>query len=741
MPGKKGEKKKEAYIQEQPIVDTLELNYMPYAMSVIVSRAIPEIDGFKPSHRKLLYTMYKMGLLNNARTKSSNVVGQTMKLNPHGDAAIYETMVRLTEGNASLVIPFVDSKGNFGKVYSRDMAYAAARYTEVKLAQICGELFQDIDKNTVAFVDNYDSTTKEPVLLPTTFPNILVNPNQGIAVGMASSFCGFPLQEVCAAAIAYLKNEACDLLEYLKGPEFPTGGEYVYNQQELKRLVETGRSSMVIRGKYQFDAENNCIEVTEIPYTTNLEAIIDKIILLVKSNRIRDITDIRDETDLKGLKITIDLKKNTNPDLLMHKLYSMTPLSDTFSCNFNLLIKSRPKTLGIRDILKEWVLFRTESIKNQTAFDIEKKTEKLHLLNGLSKILVDIDKAISIIRNTELETLVIPNLMDGFEIDSLQAEYIAEIKLRNINREYILRRIEERKQLQDEIAELTDTLNNENKIKKIIAEQLTKVSKKFNRPRRTAVIQEEDLADYTEEDFIDDYTVNLFLTQENYFKKISAVSIRSSSDQKLKPEDSIICKAESANRGEVLFFSDQHTVYKRKLNDFPDCKASSLGEYLPNVLGLEPEEVILYMATLTEYKGFMLFVYENGKAAKIQMESYATKVNRKKLIHAYSSRSPIVWMEYLEEDQDILLIRNFDKATLLNTSMIPENATKNSAGIQVYTLKKNSKITSAKLAHNFQTANLEYYRTNKIPSTGHFIQEADKANNDIPTQIQLSDLL
>lgn len=724
-------------IQEQKITDTLELNYMPYAMSVIVSRAIPEIDGFKPSHRKLLYTMYKMGLTSGDRTKSSNVVGQTMKLNPHGDGAIYETLVRLTEGNNSLILPFVDSKGNFGKQYSRDMAYAAPRYTEVKLATICNEIFADIDKNTVEFVDNYDGSTKEPLLLPTTFPNILVNPNQGIAVGMASSFCSFNLAEICETTIHYIKNENIDLLQYIKAPDFSSGGQLIYNEKELRQIYSTGRGSFKVRAKYRFDEQNSCIDIYEIPYTTNIESIIDKIIFLVKNNKIKDITDVRDETDLGGLKITIDVKRNTKIDMLMHKLYSLTPLSDSFSCNFNLLINGRPKTLGISSILNEWVLFRMESVKNQVSYDMKKKSDKLHLLEGLAKILVDIDKAISIIRNTELETMVIPNLMSGFNIDEKQSEYIAEIKLRNINKEYILNRIKELDSLKEEIAILTETLKSDTKIKNIICSQLKAVAKKYGKPRRTDILTEDSIVEITQEDLIEDYGIKLFLTEQNYFKKISLVSMRSASEQKLKEDDKIIYDVETTNKADILLFSNKHNVYKLKANDVADCKASSMGDYLNNLLGFEEEERIVYLTTTIDYSGYMLFAFENGKVAKVAMQSYATKVNRKKLVNAYSNKSKLVYMIKIEGDIDILLTRNFDKATLLNTSLLTPNASKNATGMQVYILKKNSLVTALYTGEEFQADDIEYYRTIKLPTTGHFIQEKDKNKNNIEIQSKL----
>ncbi|MBM6828990.1 topoisomerase IV [Anaerotignum lactatifermentans] len=728
---------KENFIQEQPITTTLEQNYMPYAMSVIVSRAIPEIDGLKPSHRKLLYTMYQMGLLRGDRTKSTNVVGQTMKLNPHGDAAIYETLVRLTDGNGALLTPLVDSKGNFGKQYSRDMACAASRYTEVKLAPICAEIFADIDKNTVDFTDNYDGSMKEPLLLPTTFPNILANPNLGIAVGMASAICSFNLAELCEATAAFIKDPSADLCELLPAPDFSTGAQLIYNRKELEQIYRTGRGSIKLRAKYRYDAKNNCIEIYEIPYTTNIETIIDKIIALVKNGKIREITDIRDETDLNGLKIAIDIKRSTNAELLMHKLYSLTPLSDSFSCNFNVLIQGHPMTLGIGGILQHWTEFRMDAIRRQTAFDIQKKTEKQHLLEGLAKILLDIDKAISIIRNTELESMVVPNLMTGFDIDEVQAEYIAEIRLRNINKEYILKRTAELDELKKEIEELKQILGSDTKIKNIICRQLKAIAKKYGQPRKTEIVQEEEIPTLDKEDFIEDYGIRLFLTEQNYFKKISLVSLRSAGEQKLKEDDRMLLELESTNRADLLFFSDQCNVYKLKANDAPDTKASALGEYLPNLLGMEPEEHILYMTATTDYSGFMVFFFENGKGVKVPLSSYATKTNRKKLVNAYSSRAALVYMEKLDADRDYLLMRNSDKATVLNTELLPAAASKNAAGVQLYTLKKNSSISRVCPAEEFVTEDLEYYRTRKIPTTGHFIQEKDKANNQVPGQIRL----
>lgn len=724
-------------INEQNITDTLELNYMPYAMSVIVSRAIPEIDGFKPSHRKLLYTMYKMGLLTGARTKSSNVVGQTMRLNPHGDAAIYETMVRLTEGNMSLNVPFVDSKGNFGKQYSRDMAYAAARYTEVKLAPVCNEIFADIDKNTVDFVDNYDSTTKEPSLLPTTFPNILVNANQGIAVGMASNICGFNLKEVCNAAISYIKNPSADIIEDMPAPDFPGGGEIIYNRDDIEQLYRTGKGSIKVRARYRYDKSNNCIDIYEIPYTTNIETIIDKIIAIVKSGKIKDITDVRDETDLNGLKITVDIKKSADPETVMQKLFALTPLCDSFPCNFNILIDGRPKTLGVYDILREWVEFRKKSIIRMVTFDINKKSDKLHLLEGLSKILMDIDKAISIIRHTEEEKMVIPNLMSGFKIDEIQAEYIAEIKLRNINKEYILNRLKELESLKKDIANLKETLKSDAKIKKIIISQLQSVAKKYGYERRSPIVYDHMPVQLNKEDFIEDYAVKLFLTNENYFKKIPVISLMRASEQKLKENDFIVSEQDANNKDEILFFSSKFNVYKMKANDIADTKASLLGDYLNNVLDMEPDERIVYFTVANEYKGHMIFGFENGKMARIAMSAYETKFNRKKLINAYSSKSRLVFICRAVEDKDVVMLRDYDKAVLINTALIPENTTKSSNGVQVFTLKKNSIMSCGYPAEEFKAENIERYRMKKIPSTGHFIKEEDKELNKIPMQMIL----
>jgi len=711
---------------EQKIVDTLESNYMPYAMSVILSRAIPEIDGLKPSHRKLLYTMYKMGLLTGGRTKSANVVGQTMKLNPHGDMAIYETLVRLTRGNGALLHPYVDSKGNFGKYYSRDMKFAAPRYTEVKLDKICEELFKDLDKNTVDFVDNYDGTMKEPVLLPTTYPNILVNSNQGIAVGMASNICSFNLIEVCDAAIAYLVDEDADISEHLKAPDFPSGGQIIYNKKNIERIYNTGRGSFKLRAKYRFDKENNCIEIFEIPYTTTTEAIMDGIITLIKDNKIKEIVDVRDETDLKGLKITLDLKKNTEPDILMEKLFRFTTLEDSFNCNFNILINGRPKVLGIKGILKEWVLFRIECIKRQITYDIGKKSDKLHLLLGLKKILLDIDKAIKIIRNTEEDALVIPNLMEGFGIDRQQAEFVAEIKLRNLNKEYILNRVSEIESLKSSIEELKNTLGSEKKIKKVIIKQLKDVAKKYGKPRKTEIIHEEHIEEITHENLIEDYNLKLFLTKENYLKKIPLTSLRGNPEQKLKEDDEIIQEVEGRNKSDLLLFSNKHTVYKLKLFEVEDCKASSLGIYLANLLELEEGEEIIYITATDEYKGYMIFGFENGKVAKIDLKSYETKTNRKKLANAYSDTSKLIYISHILEDVELVAFSSLNKVLVFDTSKINPKTTRNSQGVQVLKSKNGSTMTGIKALEDTGIKDFDYYRTKNIPAVGYYLKEEDE---------------
>lgn len=719
-------------IEEQKICDTLEKNYMPYAMSVIISRAIPEIDGFKPSHRKLLYTMYKMGLLTGNRTKSANVVGQTMKLNPHGDMAIYETMVRLTRGNDALIHPFIDSKGNFGKRHSRDMAFAAPRYTEVKLDDICSEIFRDMDKNTVDFIDNYDGTMKEPMLLPTTFPNILVSANQGIAVGMANSMCSFNLTEVCEAAVEFIKNENVNIKQYLKAPDFSSGGQLIYKDREIDEIYNTGRGSFKLRARYRFDKKNSCIEIYEIPYTTTTESIIDAIVELVKSGKIKEVSDVRDETDLGGLKITIDMKRGSNTqedaDSLMNKLFKLTTLQDSFSCNFNILIDGRPRVMGVKGILAEWTSFRINCIKRQTAFDIQKKEEKLHLLLGLKEILLDIDKAISIIRHTEKDSEVVPNLIKGFNIDQIQADFIAEIKLRNLNREYILKRISEVDELNKELEGLRDILADEKKVKKIIIKQLDSVAKKYGKPRRTEIIHEEVLEEITEEHFIEDYKLKIFLTEHNYLKKISLASLRANPEQKLKDDDKLLQEIETHNKADLLLFSNKQTVYKLKIYEIEDCKASSLGEYLTNLLQLEQDEKILYITATDDYKGYMIFCFDNGKAAKIDMGSYATKTNRRKLANAYSGAAPLVEMLFITEDIELVAFSSIDKVLIFNTSGINPKTTRDSQGVQVMNSKKGSTIVKIKKVEEVEFVNPDYYRTKNIPATGYYLKEEDKVD-------------
>ncbi len=721
---------------EQDIVSTLENNYMPYAMSVIVSRAIPEIDGFKPSHRKLLYTMYKMGLLTGNKTKSSNIVGQTMKLNPHGDMAIYETMVRLTRGNNALLHPFVDSKGNFGKQYSRDMKFAAPRYTEAKLDKLCEEIFKDIDKNTVEFMDNYDGTMKEPVLLPTTFPNILVNANQGIAVGMASNICSFNLEEICETTSALIDNPEITLEDYLKAPDFSSGGQLIYSEKEIRDIYSNGKGGFKVRAKYRFDKENSCIEIIEIPYTTTVEAIMDQIIDLIKAGKIKEITDVRDETDLNGLKLTLDIRKSTDPDALMNKLFKLTPLQDSFNCNFNILINGKPRVMGVRTILNEWLTFRVDCIKRQTLYDIDKKSDKLHLLMGLKKILMDIDKAIAIIRGTEQETLVIPNLMSGFQIDEIQAEYIAEIKLRNLNKEYILNRVSEADDLVKEIAELKDIYGNESKVKKIIQKQLKEIVKKFGQPRRTEIIHEEHVEEITTEHLIEDYNLKIFLTEQNYLKKIALVSLRANPDHKLKDDDTIVQEIDTHNKADLLLFSNRFNVYKTKIYDIPDCKASSLGEYLTNLLGLENDEKIIYVTATDNYEGYMLFFYETGKGSKIEMSSYATKTNRKKLANAYYDGSPLVRMMFITEDLDLAATSSIKKMLVFNTEGINPKSTRDSQGVQVLTSKKGSTLVNIKTLDEMQLTDVDYYRTKNIPAIGCYIKDEDKADIQLTLDLE-----
>lgn len=717
---------------EQNITHALEKNYMPYAISVIISRAIPEIDGFKPSHRKLLYTMYKMNLLNGNRTKSSNVVGQTMKLNPHGDMAIYETMVRLTRGNGALLHPLIDSKGNFGMQQSRDMAFAAPRYTEVKLDSICSELFGDIDKNTVDFTDNYDGTMKEPTLLPTSFPNVLVNPNQGIAVGMASNICSFNLNEVCKTTIEYLKDAECDLAKTLLAPDFSTGAKLIFKEQEMNDIFRTGRGSFKLRAKYQYDKKNNCIEVTEIPYTTTVEAIIDKIVEMVKQGKLRDISDLRDETDLKGLKLTLDLKRGVDPEKLMARLYKQTPLEDSFSCNFNILIDGSPRVMGVREILSEWTRFRLACIKRRLEFDLDKKNHRLHLLLGLEKILMDIDKAIAIIRKTEEEAQVVPNLMAGFGIDAIQAEYIAEIKLRHLNKEYILNRLKDIDSLKAEIAEIQKTLASNVAMKHIIIRELENIMKKYGKERRTEIITEDDIVVLEEENMVEDYKVKMFLTEQNYLKKISLVSLRASSEQKLKEDDRILCESECSNRDEALFFSSRCNCYKMKINDIPDCKASVLGEYLPNLLGMEADEKIVYMVTTNEkYEGNLLFSFENGKMAKVPLASYATKTNRKKLANAYYEKSPLASVRFLPQEQELVAFSSINKVLIFDTAKIPLKTTRSSMGVQVMTPKKGSVIARVCTLDEVTFTDFDYYRTKNIPARGAYLKDDDVQGEQI----------
>ena len=721
---------KKPIIENQVITETLEKNYMPYAMSVIISRAIPEIDGFKPSHRKLLYTMYKMGLLSGNRTKSANVVGQTMKLNPHGDMAIYETMVRLTEGNGALLVPLVDSKGNFGRQYSRDMAFAASRYTEVRLSKVCAEIFRDMDKNTIDFVDNYDGTLKEPVLLPTTFPNILANPNQGIAVGMASNICSFNLRELCEATIAVMKNPEADLLDIMPAPDFPGGGELIYKPDEMREIYKTGRGSIRVRSKYEYDKKNNCIEIKEIPYTASVEVIIEKIVDLVKAGKIKEISDVRDETDLKGLKLTIDLKRGTDPEKLMAKLFKATQLEDSFGCNFNILVEGSPMVLGVNDILCEWLRFRRSCVTRSVAYDIEKKSDKLHLLEGLEKILLDIDRAIKIIRETEEEAQVIPNLMTGFNISEKQAEYVAEIKLRNLNREYILKRTAEIENLKEELEELNSILQSKSKVNKIIEKQLKEVSKKFGAERRTILISEDDIVESVTEEEVPDYAVRLFRTREGYLKKIPVTSLRMSGEQKLKDGDSMIEEVEVSNRAEVIFFGGG-SAYKMKVNDIPDGKASQLGEFIPNLVAMEEKADIIGMALPGDYSGNVLFCFENGKCAKIPMASYATKSNRRRLTGAYSVNSGAIAMYQLKEDTDIILISSAEKALCLNTEKIPLKTTRTTQGVNVMTLRRGAVIKEARLAETSGFADPKRYRPRNIPAAGSALRDEDKGIEQI----------
>jgi len=718
-----------AEVLEQNITDTLELNYMPYAMSVIVSRAIPEIDGFKPSHRKLLYTMYDMGLLTKPRTKSANIVGQTMRLNPHGDAAIYETMVRLARGNESLNHPFVDSKGNFGKVYSRDMAYAASRYTEAKLDPICQELFRDIDSDTVDFVDNYDSTMQEPTLLPTTFPNVLVSSNTGIAVGMASNICGFNLKEVCDTAIARIKDPGCSLLDTLPAPDFPTGGEILYDPLQMAEIYRTGRGSFQVRAKWRYVKEGNLIEIYEIPYTTTTEAILDKVADLMKAGKIREISDMRDETDLNGLKLTIDLKRGVDPEKLMARLMKATPLMDSFPCNFNILIAGMPKVLGVGEILEEWTAWRSQCVKRRVFFQLQKKKDRLHLLKGLKKILLDIDLAIKIIRETESDAEVIPNLMIGFGIDQIQAEFVAEIKLRNINKEYILKRLQDTDDLQKEIAELTDILSSERKIRNIIVKELKAVADKYGKERKTTLVFEHQLAvEAEEEDETPDYPVTVFVSKGGYFKKITPQSLRMSGEQKFKEGDALAFSRETTNKAELLVFTDKAQVYKTRLSEFDDSKASVLGDFLPAKLAMDEGENVLAVCLPVDYKGSMIFVFENGKVAKVDLSAYETKSNRRKLTGAYCDKSPVKAIFCLpldKEDQQIALYATDGRCLIFAVAQLQAKTTRSTLGVAVMTLKKNKLLDRAVLLEDTAIQNQTRYRAKTLPAAGAVLKEED----------------
>ena len=715
-----------AEVLQQNITDTLELNYMPYAMSVIVSRAIPEIDGFKPSHRKLLYTMYDMGLLTGARTKSANIVGQTMRLNPHGDAAIYETMVRLSRGYEALLHPFIDSKGNFGKVYSRDMAYAASRYTEAKLDPICAELFRDIDSDTVDFVDNYDSTRKEPTLLPTTFPNVLVSNNTGIAVGMASNICGFNLKEVCETAIARIRHPDCDLLDTLPAPDFPTGGEILYDPKEMAEIYRTGRGSFRIRAKWRYLKEGNLIEIYEIPYTTSTEAILDKVAELTKAGKIREIADMRDETDLSGLKLTIDLKRGVDPEKLMARLMRLTPLQDSFPCNFNILIEGSPQVLGVGQILEEWTAWRAGCIKRRVYFQLQKKKDRLHLLKGLKKILLDIDLAIKIIRETESDAEVIPNLMIGFGIDQVQAEFVAEIKLRNINKEYILKRIADTEALAKEIEELQEILGSEKKIRDIIVKELKAVADKYGQPRRTALVHAGELTLEAPEEDVPDYPVTVFLSREGYFKKITAQSLRMSSEQKFKEGDGLAFTREATNRSELLVFTDKCQVYKTRLSEFDDTKAAVLGDFLPAKLSMDEGESVLAVILPGDYRGSLLFLFENGKAARVDLSGYATKSNRRKLTGAYSDKSPVKAMFLLQDgERELVLYSSDGRALIFSTAQLAVKTTRNTQGVAVMTLRKNKILEQAIPLEESTIQNQARYRVRSLPAAGAILRPED----------------
>lgn len=724
-----------AEVLEQPITETLEQNYMPYAMSVIVSRAIPEIDGFKPSHRKLLYTMYKMGLLNGSRTKSANIVGQTMRLNPHGDAAIYETMVRLSKGYDALLTPFVDSKGNFGKVYSRDMSFAASRYTEAKLSPICAEVFRDIDQDTVEFVDNYDGSMKEPSLLPTAFPNVLVSGNTGIAVGMASQICGFNLEEVCRTAIEFLQDPECDILATMPAPDFSTGGEIIYDRTEMENIYDTGRGSFKVRSRWRHLPKENIIEIYEIPYSTTSEAIVDKVAELIKAGKVKEINDMRDETDLSGLKLAIDLKRGTDPDKLMQKLFKLTPLMDSFACNFNILIAGNPKVMGVREILGEWCAWRSDCVRRRVYYDLSRKKEKLHLLKGLEQILLDIDKAISIIRNTELESEVIPNLMMGFGIDKIQAEFVAEIKLRNINREYILKRVSETEELEKAIAELEDTLKSHRKIKNIIIGELKAIIKKYPSPRKTGIVYASEIEEFEEADTVEDYPVTVFMSNEGYIKKITPQSLRMSSEQKFKDGDSLKLSFEATNRTELLVFTDRQQVYKTRLSDFEDTKASALGTYLPGKLSMDDGEKVIALIRPENYKKNLLLFFENGKVARLDIAAYETKTNRKKLVNAYSDKSPLAAVFTISEEINVAVFSSDGRAMVFNTSLLQLKTSRSTQGVAVMSLKKNHKLVTAAPLDETTIKNVARYRVKSLPAAGALLREDDRGE----TQMSLID--
>lgn len=713
-------------VVNQRITDTLEVNFMPYAMSVIMSRAIPEIDGFKPSHRKILYTMYKMGLLTGNRSKSANIVGRTMQLNPHGDAAIYETMVRLSKGYEALLHPYVDSKGNFGKAYSRDMMWAASRYTEAKLDKICSELFADIDKDTVDFVDNYDNTMKEPVLLPVTFPSVLVNANTGIAAGMASSICSFNLEEICNTTIELIKNPKHNVADTLKGPDFSGGGFLIYDRDVMEEIYRTGRGGFKVRAKYGFDKSGNCIDITEIPPTTTAEAIIDKVIEKIKAGSIKEISDIRDETDKSGLKITIDIKKGTDPEKLMKKLYETTPLQDTFSCNFNVLIKGSPKVLGVSELLGEWIEFRTECIRRRTSFDLKRASDRLHLLRGLEKILLDIDKAIKIIRNTEEEAEVVPNLMIGFKIDKIQAEYVAEIKLRHLNKEYILKRLQDIEKLENAIKDLNDILASSKRIKQIIIFELKEVIKKYGKPRKTEIIYSSEIDDTPISEEIPDYPVNIFFTEEGYFKKITPLSLRMSNTQKLKDGDKIYQTFETTNAKELLFFTNKCQVYKTSVSMFDDTKASVMGDYLPAKLEMEDGEVPIYTVVTDDYSGYMLFFFENGKVAKVEMKAYQTVTKRKKLIKAFSNKSPIAAVMYIADDTELVVSSSAGRHLIINTAVISPKTTKDTIGVAVMTLKKGHRLMSVRKYVEGEFSKPHRYKAKNLPAAGALLSLDDE---------------